>query len=387
VSALFARCLTLALCIGLTPLSVAQHPSLLLSETEISLLLSHGPWPEPVQKDPSNRVSGSPGAVALGQNLFFDSGLSATGTVSCATCHQPDRGWTDGLARGKGIAVVDRNTQSLLSIGSNRWFGWSGSSDSLWAHSIIPLLDPREMGATPAHVAGRIAGDTGLSAEYRAVFGTAPDVADAEATLVNAAKALAAFQETIVSGRTVFDEFRDALARSDRVAASGFPADAQRGAQLFVGRGKCNFCHVGPAFSNGEFSDAAIPYFIEPGRVDRGRYEGIAKLKISPFNRLGRFSDARDSASSWATVHVTQRHTNFGEFKVPSLRNLTLTAPYMHNGSKATLEDVIRHYSEIDMERLHVDGEKILEPLNLSKGEVSDLVAFLKSLSPGPDAR
>jgi cytochrome c peroxidase len=387
VNALFALCLVLALCFGFAPLSVAQEPKLLLSETEINLLLSHGPWPQAASNDPSNRVSGSPGAISFGQRLFFDRSLSITGTVSCATCHQPARGWTDGLARGNGLSLVDRNTQSLLNTGNNRWFGWSGSSDSLWAHSIIPLLDPREMGATPAHVAGRIAGDTVLSAEYRAVFGISPDVAYAEATLVNAAKALAAFQETIVSGRTVFDDFRDALARGDHAAAAGYPADAQRGAQLFVGRGKCNFCHVGPAFSNGEFSDAAIPYFIEPGRVDPGRYEGIAKLKASPFNRLGRYSDARDTVSAWATVHVTQRHTNFGEFKVPTLRNLTLTAPYMHDGSKATLEDVIRHYSEINMERLHVDGDKILEPLNLSSTEASDLLAFLKSLSPRPDMR
>ncbi len=381
MNSVLARCLSLALCIGFSPAGSAEQHGLLLSEAEIELVLSHGPWPEAASADPSNRVSGSPDAIAFGRRLFFDPGLSATGTVSCATCHQPDRGWTDGLSRGKGLATVDRNTQSLLNVGRNRWFGWAGSSDSLWAHSILPLLDPREMGATPGHVAVRIAGDAGLSQQYRSVFGSPPDPANAEATLVNAAKALAAFQETIVSGRTAFDDWRDALARGDRVGASQFPADAQRGAQLFVGRGKCNVCHVGPNFSNGEFSDAAIPYFVAPGRVDPGRYAGIAQLKASPFNRLGPYSDDRDRVSSWATVHVVQRHTNFGEFKVPSLRNLTRTAPYMHDGSKATLEDVIRHYSEINMERLHADGERILEPLRLTATESHDLMAFLKSLS------
>ncbi|MGL5363628.1 MAG: cytochrome-c peroxidase [Bosea sp. (in: a-proteobacteria)] len=360
----------------------AEPPKLLLSEAEIEQVLLHGTWPEAATTDPSNRVSGKPEAIALGKQLFFDKGLSSTGTVSCATCHQPERGWTDGLPRGRGIATIDRNTQSLLNIGGNRWFGWAGSSDSLWSHSIVPLLDPREMAASPAHVVRHVSGNPVLAESYLRTFGVAPDLTDTEATLANVAKALAAFQETIVSGRTPFDDFRDALARGDRAAAATFPQDAQRGAQLFVDRGKCNFCHLGPAFSNGEFSDAAVPYFIEPGRVDPGRYEGIARLKASPFNRLSRHSDARDPASSWATIHITQRHTNFGEFKVPSLRNLTLTAPYMHNGSRATLEDVIRHYSEIDMERLHVDGEKILEPLKLSARESSDLVAFLKSLSP-----
>jgi cytochrome c peroxidase len=379
---LLARFLSLAFCVGLVPISAAEQHGLLLSETEIELLLSHGPWPEAATVDPSNRVSGLPEAIALGRHLFFDPGLSVTGAVSCATCHQPERGWTDGLARGKGIALVDRNTQSLLNVGRNRWFGWAGSSDSLWAHSIVPLIDPKEMGATPALVTQRMAGDPVLSRQYSSVFGSPPDPADAEATLVNAAKALAAFQETLVSGRTAFDDFRDALARGDRAAASQFPADAQRGAQLFVGRGKCNVCHVGPHFSNGEFSDVAVPYFVEPGRVDPGRYAGIAKLKASPFNRLGPYSDDADRASAWATVHVVQLHSNFGEFKVPSLRNLTQTAPYMHNGSKATLEDVIRHYSELNIERLHVDGERILEPILLSSDEAGALLAFLKSLSP-----
>ena len=378
----FVRSLLLLTCAAFAPTSVAEKSTLLLSETEIELLLSHGPWPTTNNKDPSNRVSGSQAAIMLGQKLFFDKGLSATGTVSCATCHQPERGWTDGLPRGKGIARVDRNTQSLLDVGRNRWFGWSGSSDSLWAHSIVPLLDAREMGATPAHIARHIADNKALSEDYRTAFAAPPDMADDEITLVNTAKALAAFQETIVSGRTPFDDFRDALMRGDRTIASRFPADAQRGAQLFVGRGKCNFCHVGPAFSNGEFSDAAVPYFVESGRVDPGRYDGIAKLKASSFNRLGRHSDTRDEASIWATVHVTQRVSNFGEFKVPTLRNLTLTGPYMHDGSKAMLEDVIQHYSEINMERLHTDGERILEPLKLSSLEARDLLAFLQSLSP-----
>jgi cytochrome c peroxidase len=360
------------------PLSQAQD--LLLSDTEVEAVLSHGPWPPAPFLDPSNRVSGKADAIALGKTLFFDKRLSVTGTVSCATCHQPDKGWTDGLSRARGIETVDRNTLPLFNVARLRWYGWDGRTDSLWAHSIGPILDPREMGADAAHAARQIVSDANFASTYQAVFGMTANTRDAESVLVNVAKALAAFQETIVSGRTPFDDFRDALARGDRIAAARYPPAAQRGAALFAGRGKCNFCHTGAAFSNGEFADAGVPYFIAPGRVDPGRQGGIKKLKDSPYTLAGRFNDDPNRAA-WASRHVAELHTNFGAFKVPSLRNLTRTAPYMHAGSRRTLADVVRHYSELNPERLHTDGEKILEPLNLTPREVDDLVAFLTSLS------
>ncbi len=147
------------------------------------------------------------------------------------------------------------------------------------------------------------------------------------------------------------------------------------------GRGKCNVCHVGSTFTNGEFGDVGVPYFIAPGRVDPGRPGGIAKLRQSPLNLTGRHNDDPARQGAWSTRQVADQHSNFGAFKVPTLRNLARTAPYFHNGSKATLADVVRHYSEIDPERLHSDGEKILEPLGLSDGQIADLVAFLSSLS------
>lgn len=369
---------TIALVAARAPLASS---TLLLSETEIAEVLKHGPWPEPRVADPSNRVSGMPAAIELGRALFFDTRLSATDTVACASCHRPDQGWTDGRPRAQGIARVDRNTQSLFNVARNRWFGWDGRTDSLWAHSIGPILDAKEMGADAGHVARLLAGDARLSAMYTSTFGGPPDPREDQPTLVNASKALAAFQETIVSGRTSFDDFRDALARGDKATASRYPQAAQRGAALFVGRGKCNVCHTGAAFTNGEFADAGVPYFIEPGRVDPGRHGGIAKLKGSPFNLTGRFNDDPQRTGAWATQHVAELHTNFGAFKVPSLRNLTRTAPYMHDGSRATLADVVRHYSELNPERLHTDGERILEPFNFAKREVEDLVAFLVTLS------
>ncbi len=378
--ALCAALATAAAALNWARAPVAPSP-LMLTETEIAEVLRHGPWPEPRTADPSNRVSGKPAAIELGRALFFDTGLSATGTVACASCHRPDLGWTDGRPRAQGIARVDRNTQSLFNVARNRWFGWDGRSDSLWAHSIGPILDPKEMGADAGHVARFLVGAPNLSALYASAFGNPPDPREPEAALVDAAKALAAFQETIVSGPTSFDHFRDALARGDTAAASRYPQAAQRGAALFVGRGKCNVCHVGPGFTNGEFADAGVPYFIEPGRVDSGRHGGIAKLKASPFNLTGRFSDDPLRTGAWATQHVAELHTNFGAFKVPALRNLTRTAPYMHDGSRATLFDVVRHYSELNPERLHTDGERILEPFNFSSREIEDLVAFLATLS------
>jgi hypothetical protein len=202
-----------------------------------------------------------------------------------------------------------------------------------------------------------------------------------EALAVDAAKALAAFQETLVSARTAFDEFRDALTRGDRATAARYPLAAQCGARLFVGKGNCAFCHLGPGFTNGEFHDIGIPFFVDGG-VDGGRHDGIKRLRDSALSLLGRWNDDPARAPGLATRHVEPQHRNFGEFHVPGLRGVAATAPYMHNGSLATLRDVVRHYSELNEDRLHADGEAILKPLKLDAGEIDDLVAFLESLGP-----
>jgi cytochrome c peroxidase len=201
--------------------------------------------------------------------------------------------------------------------------------------------------------------------------------------LVGVAKALAAFQETRVSGRTPFDEFRDALAKGDAKGMVAYPDPAKRGLAIFIGKGRCNLCHLGPAFTNGEFHDTGIPFFLGRGRVDRGRYAGIEKLRESPYNLLGRWNDDATRSSATGTRHVRLEHRNFGEFRTPSLRNLALTAPYMHNGGLATLRDVVNHYSTVSPDRLHADGEAILRALKLTERESHDLVAFLETLSDG----
>jgi cytochrome c peroxidase len=354
---------------------------------ERAAILAHGPWsgglsgnwPPP---DPSNRVSGRPEAIALGRRLFFDGRLSSDGQRSCATCHDPAKAFADGRPRSVGVVVVDRNAIALANLRLNRWFGWDGASDTLWAQSIRPILDPKELGLTPEQVRAQLAADAGLADAYTQAFGASAGSDTPELALVNVAKALAAFQETIVTGRTRFDDFRDALARGDTVTLGRYPLAAQRGLRIFVGTGRCNMCHFGANFTNGEFDDVGVPHFAEKGRVDTGRFGGIATLKASPFTLLGRHNDDPKAAPGLATRHVEPLHRNWGEFRVPSLRNVSRTAPYMHNGSLATLADVVRHYSEVDEDRLHgIPGQRLVRPLRLTPQEQADLVAFLETLS------
>jgi cytochrome c peroxidase len=346
------------------------------SKEEIVRILRHGPWPPPLKPDPSNRVSGKPEAIALGEKLFFEPRLSGTGSVLCATCHAPFRHFQDARSRAFGLQLVDRNTPTVVNARFYRWFGWDGAQDSLWAQSIRPLLDPREMDGSAAHVAKTVR--TLFPKEYENAFGR-PAPARDEELLVDVGKALAAFQETLVSARTPFDDFRDSLERGQMNAS--YPLPAQRGLRIFVGKGNCNVCHLGPQFTNSEFADTGVPFFIAPGKVDPGRQAGIEKLKQNPFNLLGRYNDDRSGASAMGTKHVQVQHRNFGEFRVPGLRGVAQTAPYMHNGSLATLADVVKFYSELNEERLHADGEKILKPLHLTPQEAEDLRAFLESLS------
>ena len=184
------------------------HDMVVFSDEDKAKILAHGPWPPAPRRDPTNRVSGRKEAIAFGERLFFEPRLSGTGSVLCATCHVPFRAFQDARPRAFGLESVDRNTPSLVNVGAYRWYGWDGGHDSLWSQSIRPLLDPREMRATPAHVAGVVRKH--FREDYRQAFGR--DVpADDEEAMVDAGKALAAFQETLVSARTPFDEFRDAL--------------------------------------------------------------------------------------------------------------------------------------------------------------------------------
>jgi cytochrome c peroxidase len=360
--------------------SMAQEP---LSQQEIQGVLSFGPWPPALTTDPGNRVSGSPAAIELGRRMFFDVRLSRSGHIACVTCHQPDRAWSDGRARARGLADLDRNTPMLANLSLARWYGWSGASDSLWMASLRPILDPRELDSTSAHLRQIYVLDPDLACWYRSAFGrSVDDPQDDDAMVfVNSGKALAAFQETLVTGRTVFDDYRDALARGDRAAAAKYPESAVRGLRIFIGRGNCVLCHNGPAFSNGEFHSTGVGYFTGRGRADGGRFEGIEAMSTNPFNLLSKFNDDPTRSNALHTRNVVLAPRNWGEFRTPSLRNVAVTAPYMHDGRIVNLRDVLKHYSELDEERLHADGEQLLRALKLTDAETNDLLDFLHTLT------
>jgi cytochrome c peroxidase len=341
-------------------LLAADEPPV-FTAAEIRAILAHGPWPVPYKPDPSNRVSGKREAIELGERLFFDQRLSADGRFSCGTCHVPERNWTDNRTLGRAKSEVDRNTPTLMNIRLGRWFGWDGATDSIWAQSMRPILDARELAATPRHVAELMRKDDQLSCRYRRAFGTPPP-ADDEAVLVDVAKALAAFQETFETPPTPFDNFRNALARGERVKAGSYSEAAQRGLKLFVGKGTCSTCHSGPNFTNGEFANNGFP-----GTDSReGRIEGLKQVKANRFNLLGKYNDDPQAAAREAVRRSSEPPGEPGAFKVPTLRHLFLTAPYGHRGEMGSLTQVVKHY-----------GERF----KLSAAEQTDLVVFLESVS------
>lgn len=369
-TAVSAACMTLSSLVCSAEESVTAQP--VFSAGEIKIILSHGPWPARVPHDPTNRVSGKPDAIELGTLLFFDERLSGRGTKACASCHVPERNWTDNLRRGVGMIELDRNTPTLMNLRGQRWYGWDGAADSLWSQSLRPIVDARELAAPPRHVADLVRDDEQLSCRYRKVFGAPPSPTDDEAVFVNVGKVLAAFQETLISGRTPFDDFRDALARGASPSSLGYSTPAQRGLQIFVGKGGCTSCHSGPDFTSGEFFKTALSQFEPLRKPDPGRPAGIRQLRESRFNLLGPYNDDRTGASPAQTRQIVLGGGNVGEFKVPSLRNLMLTAPYGHDGGVATIAEVLRLHAQ--------DGQPASAP-NLTPREQTDLVVFLESLS------
>lgn len=308
--------------LGLLAVSSALAQVLPFSPAERAAIASFGPWPPPAKTDPTNPGSGRQVAIDFGERLFFDERLSTNGRIACASCHDPERHWTDGRARGMGRSLVDRNTPSLNNLVVQSRFGWEAVTDKLWVQSIRPIVDQRELAADATHIAKlvREAGD--YACRYQKLYGRAPPASDEE-VLAGVGRALAAFQEVLSSGRAPFDEFRDALLAGDERAASEYSVTAQRGLKVFLNKTNCVTCHVGPNFSSGE-------------RRDNGVVPGAT-------------------------------------FRVPSLRHLALTGPYMHDGRIATLGEVLRHY-----ERVRVPDVK---PLALDAQDRTDLMVFLQSLT------
>jgi len=368
------------------------------SEQELSAISAHGPWPGTVPPDPANELSGLPWAEKLGESLFFDTTLSANRSISCASCHQPENGFTDKLPVGVGLEQGVRNTQGLLDVGLQRWFGWDGGADSLWAASLRPMFNAHEMGndavalatalrsnvlvrtALQSNVTDLVSIDVSMSRANTTDNKVLSSLGDEE-LIVIAAKSIAAFMRTLRSERSDFDRFRDALVNDDIDAQSAYSESSRRGLKIFIGEANCRVCHFGSNFSNGEFHDTGRPFFTGVGAVDSGRYGGIQRVKQDRFNLTGQYGDASSHTEKLKTTEVKLSQMNWGQWRTPSLRNLDLTGPYMHDGSLKTLRDVVDAYADIDPDRLHVKGEAILKPLDLTNAQRNDLVNFLRSLA------
>lgn len=339
-----------------------------------------------VPPSPTNAVADNAAAAQFGQRLFFDKRLSANGEISCATCHDPARGFSDGKPLSEGLQTAEHHSMALWNVAHQQWFFWNGRADSLWAQASQPLQREREMGASTEHLRGVVSGDLAMKADYEALFGPLP-VDGRPATpsldrfLANLGKAIEAYERRIISTDSPFDRFVGAM-RSGNTPGE-FPAvseSARRGLQLFTGRGQCVLCHAGPNFSDNEFHNIGLPGI----QADQGRFAGILKVRDDRFNGLGEFSDDRSPETNIKLRYLVVKMNHLGEFKTPTLRNVAETAPYMHDGRFATLRDVLDFYSGLPGEPVLGHREDTLVPLRFTDQEKADLEAFLRTLTGVP---
>ncbi len=276
----------------------------------------------------------NPAKIALGRRLFFDKEISATGTIACASCHDPKLAFSDGEPTGRGVSGrrLVRHTPSLWNLAWSRLLFWDGRAPSLEAQVRFPVEHPDEMGESLENAVFRLSRHDSYARDFAAAFPAAPEVNVRNLTL-----ALAAFERTLVSPPTRFD----AWIAGD---AAAFSAAEVRGFRIFTGKGRCSNCHSGFALSDNNFYDIGLP------GQDRGR---------------------------GAIINLTAAEH---AFKTPSLRELAWTAPYMHDGSLATLEEVVRHYEDGAVVRPSLSRD-LPQQLRLSDGERADLIAFLETLS------
>lgn len=370
--------------------------------------------------DPTDHVAENPRAARLGQYLFFDKNFSANGQIACATCHQPARAFTDGRAVAKGLAVETRNTPTLLNVAFNHWFFWDGRADSLWSQPLQVFENPKEMGTDRLHVAHVLYADRALRRAYEQVFGPLPPLADlmrfprharpgpaAPAPLArawramapadrvavnrvfsNVGKALEAYERKLVRGDAPFDRYVAGLKSGNRTDLAALSSAAKRGLGLFVGAAHCDLCHSGRNFSDSEFHDIGLP--LLPGEApDPGRAPAIAEIKANPFNGAGAYSDDPHGVAKQRLEFLPPAASQLGRFKTPTLRNVALTAPYMHDGRFTTLRQVVQFYAEGAKasrgRRVVGKRELTLRVIpHLTRVQVTDLVAFLKSLTGAP---
>jgi len=274
--------------------------------------------------------------VALGRRLFHDQRLSQSGTISCASCHDPARAFTNGrpVAAGIGGVLGHRNVPTIVNRVYGTSFFWDGRAASLEEQAAQPLLDAREMATTPEAVVAIVRRDASHGAAFQAAFGRPPEWDDV-------LRALASYVRTVRSGDSPYDRFvmGDAAALSTR---------EQRGWHLFFGSANCASCHRGPNFTDERFHNTGVAY------------------RDGELTDPGRFT-------------ATSRPADRGAFKTPTLREIARTAPYMHDGSLATLDDVVEFYDRGGIPNPGLDRH--IRPLDLLSEDRAALVAFLRALN------
>jgi cytochrome c peroxidase len=396
--------LALALLLVLAPAQAAQVAPPAWTADDRRRAATQSPLPA-LPKSTTNRVADDERAARLGQRVFFDVRLSANGKLACVSCHDPAQGLADGKQVFEGLGRGDRHSPSLWNVAYQRWFFWDGRADSLWAQAVQPLESEIEMGFDRVALARLVAGDATLRAEYEPLFGALPETASwpehakpmpaaendprhrqwlsmsaeardaASRVAANVGKALEAYERKLLRRDAPFDRF----VAGD---ASALSAAAQRGWKLFSGKANCRRCHGGPNFSDGEFHNIGIPPLGGGLPRDPARYAGIERLKRDPFNALGEYSDDRSGAAALQLETLVHNPQAFGEFRTPSLRNVALSPPYMHQGQFATLADVLHFYSTLEgVTQVGHHQEQTLVALELTAQESADLVAFLENLT------
>jgi cytochrome c peroxidase len=307
--------------------------------------------------------------VALGDKLFNDKRLSVDDTVSCATCHDPARGFVDHKPQSEGIGSHrgTRNSPTVVNAMFNATQFWDGRAATLEDQAKLPILNPIEMGQrSPEDVVKKVRGIPEYVSEFRAVFGR-------DVSYDDLAAAIAAFERTHFSGDSPFDRFL--AGEVDAIDAS-----AKRGWSIFNGKGRCTDCHAfsttSPLFSDQKFHNIGIAAHKTDFIALAGK--GVAMVRSGDLEQIDHLALETD-LSELGRFLVTKNLSDVGTFKTPNLRNIAATGPYMHDGSLATLWDVMDHYNKGGVPNPYLDGG--MQRLGLSEDEIDDTVAFLATLT------
>jgi len=305
--------------------------------------------------------------VELGRLLFFDPRLSANSAVSCASCHQPDQGWTDGLPLSFGYAgsVHWRNTPTIINAAFHPKLDWDGKALRLDIQAQGAMKGAVAMNMDPVMVEERLRQIPEYVKRFDDVFGPGGPWFD------DASRAIAVFQSTILSSNVPFDRFME----GDESALS---ESEKRGFKLFTTTAGCSACHRGRLFTDEDFHGLGVP------TPEEFSTDAIRQITFNYQLRSRGVSEEvyRNATDDPGLYLVTKIDTDFGQFRTPMLRELGQTAPYMHNGAFATLEEVIEFYDVGGGESPNLDP--LLRPLGLTDQDKSDLIVFLNSLTGDP---